>query len=363
MWRVALLLVVGCGKHLNPAWCAQPGRSDPACDGMDLIDAASDASAGACTVDRDCPDTACLPGGSCAVASRVLYAASSGRGDTCTRDAKCLLATAIAAAQPGKNIILLEQGTYVGAVAIGRAVQIVGRLATLQGDASAATVTVNDVDAELDYVTITGGGTSGISCPGGTLVAHGITVTQNQQGIASGCRLTLEQSVISSNGGGALAISGGVIRVRNNFLFGNGPSPQKIANVTIALGVTGSFVFNTVANNDAKANSTTSGVDCQAANLVVDGNLITDNLLNKKLGDPQVSGTCDFSRSYTAPGTGGNDLAWRNVVAADYHLTAGSTPVLDQPAGTLTCDGIDDFDGQTRPQGHGCDYGADEFKP
>ena len=56
-----------------------------------------------------------------------------------------------------------------------------------------------------------------------------------------------------------------------------------------------------------------------------------------------------------------NDLNWVNVDALDFHLTVQSTLVLDNPV--LSCKGRDDLDGQSRPIGEFCDFGADELKP
>jgi len=77
-------------------------------------------------------------------------------------------------------------------------------------------------------------------------------------------------------------------------------------------------------------------------------------------GPPQVSGACDFTKSYTVPG-GNDDVHWVDVATADFHLTVDSTVALDSAA--ITCDGEVDFDGEPRPQNGRCDFGADERKP
>jgi hypothetical protein len=75
----------------------------------------------------------------------------------------------------------------------------------------------------------------------------------------------------------------------------------------------------------------------------------------------QVSARCAFTQSYTLPGAGGNDLHWVDVTpgGADFHLTAASTAALDK----IPCSARTDFDGDLRPIGAACDYGADELKP
>jgi hypothetical protein len=360
MWRVALVLGVGCGRHLNPEWCAQPGHSDPAC--RTVIDAP--AVTATCADDAACPGTACLPAGTCADPDTVLHASPTGTGTACTSAAKCLLATAIGEAMPGRNIIVLDPATYNGAVAIDHDVQIVGRHATLAAATAGAAVTVtNNATAELDFVSITGATSgAGISCTSGTLRAHAVSIAGNQQGIVSACTLTLERSTVNTNSDGALEITAGTIDVHDNFIVNNGNSMlMRVANVSIASGVAGSFAFNTVAYNNAKK-TTNPGVDCNAAAVNVDGNLITDNLQKGVFDvDPQVAGACDFARSYTAAGAGGNDVHWVNVTTSDFHLTSASTLVLDTQI--VACNARDDVDGEPRPLGSGCDFGADELNP
>ncbi|HEX3765330.1 MAG TPA: hypothetical protein VHW23_41825 [Kofleriaceae bacterium] len=362
MWRwLVVLAAAGCGRHINPAWCAQPGHSDPACP----VDAGIDTAAGSCTRDADCPGTACLlPEGVCAAPAAMLYVSPTGAGAACTSTAKCALGTAIEQSTTERNLILMDRASYTGAIAIDHAVRILGNGATLEGPSvGAAVVVTSGVAVELERVTITGTAAgSAISCTSGSLTARGVVITGNQLGITSACALTVTGSVLSDNSDGALVIVSGAIAIRNNFIVNNGnPMLGRSANVTIAAGVTGAFSFNTVAYNDTKANST-PGVDCAATGLVATGNLITDNTHKGGFDvDPQVTGVCDFSQSYTLPGAGGNDLHWVNVAASDFHLTAASTAVIDSPG--LTCAGLDDFDGDVRPLGAGCEFGADEYRP
>lgn len=362
MWRwLVVLAAAGCGRHINPAWCAQPGHSDPACP----VDAASDGAAVSCTSDAGCPGSACLlPEGVCAAPGAMLFASPTGAGSACTTTARCALGTAIEQSTAERNVILMGPATYSGAVAIDHTVRILGNGATLEGPSVGPAVTVTgEVAVVLEGLTITGTSTgSAISCTSGSLTARSLAITGNEQGITSACTLTVTRSVISNNTDGAIAIASGAIAIRNNFIVNNGnPMLARSANVTIAAGVTGAFAFNTVAYNDAKANST-PGVDCAATGLAATGNLITDNTHKGTFGvDPQVTGVCDFGQSYTQPGAGNNDLHWVNVAASNFHLTVASTAVIDSPG--LACGGLDDFDGDSRPLGAGCDFGADEFRP
>jgi len=373
MWRYALVAVaaLGCGKHINPAWCAEPGHSDPACG---EIGDAPQGTQGMCPSDADCsngcagdacPAPNCLPAGGCVADAAALFASPTGSATRCTRDAPCTLPTAIDAAAPGRQLVVLAPGTYMGALAITHAVQILGGGATLQALATGPAVTVTGGAAvELDDLAIVGAvADSGVSCIAGALRMTSVKLSQNAVGVTSGCDLTIRRSTITGNPGGALVLTAGAIDVRNNFIVRNGaPMLGKTANVIIAAGVTGTFDFNTVAYNDSKPNGN-PGIQCDASPLLAIGNLITDNTHRGQFNvDPQVTGTCDFSKSRVAPGAGNNDLHWVNV-ATDFHLTKDSTVVLDVPASELACDGFDDFDGTARPLGGGCDYGADELTP
>jgi len=358
--RAVLLVMIGCGKQLNPAWCEQEGHTDPGCPRV------VDASPGGCTIDDNCPGAGmmCLPSGVCADAGTVLYASPGGTGIACTSTARCDLATAIKGATQDRHVIMLDAGTYTGPVTIDRDVQIIGKEAILQAAATGDAVAVtSNARVELDYVSIRGAAdASGLLCTSGaTLVAHRIQVTGNGQGITSACGLTLDQSVLSANTEGALDITAGTIDIRNNIIVFNGnPMLKKTGNITIAAGASGSFVFNTVAHNDAKQNGI-PGVRCDSTAVATEGNLITENTRRGMFdGGAQVLGKngCDFLASYTDAGTGNNDVGWASVETLDFHLTGGSSLALDR-AGT-TCGTPDDYDGETRPAGAGCDFGADE---
>ncbi|MDB4956022.1 MAG: hypothetical protein JWO36_3591 [Myxococcales bacterium] len=395
---LALILCAGCNRHINPEWCAQPGHSDPLCTELDggaahctkdedcsnglVCDTAISGGAcvactdtnvamcsppiclmdkcAACATNADCPSEACLPDGACAAEANVLYASPMGSGAACTRAQKCSFAMATGLVTAARKTIMLDAGTYLGAQTLARSAQVVGRGAIVDANGQGAGISVtNDAAVELDFMTIQNATTaSGLTCDSGNIVAHAITVTANQFGIIAACTLQLDRSQVTHNANGALEVTAGTINVRNNFFVNNGNiNLSNNRNVTIGSAVTGAFVFNTVAYNVSKFPSL-PGIACSATTLDAEGNLITDNNRAGNFNSTQVSGSCDFTKSYTQSGM--NDLHWVDVTS-DFHLTVLSTPVID--VGLANCAGLTDFDGDARPMGGGCDLGADELKP
>ena len=399
---LAVIAAAGCDRRINPEWCAQPGHSDPLCAGLvdsDMPKCTKDeectgglvcdtaVTGGACVqctetklaacsppicaMDRcvacessgDCNSEVCLPAGACADSASVLYVSTTGSGTTCTHTAKCALGTALGLATAGRNTIALDPGTYSAGMTLDRSARLVGRGAILDANGPGPVIAVNNNAAiELDYLTLrNASAASGATCSSGSLTMHAVTISANQLGITSACALDLDRSIVTHNLDGAIHVTSGSIDARNNFFVNNGNiNLMGTQNVVIAAGVTGAFVFNTVAYNVSKSNGR-PGIQCDAVAINAEGNLVTDNHRNGVFNvAPQVAGMCDFSKSYTAPGSGNNDLAWVDVMS-DFHLTAMSTPVID--VGLASCAGLTDFDGDARPMGGGCDLGADELRP
>lgn len=75
-------------------------------------------------------------------------------------------------------------------------------------------------------------------------------------------------------------------------------------------------------------------------------------------------GRCNFTGNLElAAGPDDTTLKFRSETTSpkDYHLTAASPASVRDVAG-VTCTGLQDFDGDERPQGGSCDLGADEVK-
>jgi hypothetical protein len=348
---VALLAAAGCGRHLNPAYCADH-HDDPDC--APAIDAPSDVLESTCERDDQCASNLCLPAGTCAPPEEILYVSPTGSGIECSATAKCKLETALSLATPTRNLVLLDAGMYSGAYSIDRTVTVIGRNAVIDGGAgNVPTLSITrGAVAELQFLRVSNSKLTGIACTDSALVGRRIEVSGNGMGIAGGCDVTLERSIIARNGDGAISLTKGVIDIHGNFIVNNGRANLSIPLVDLKSAVVGSLSWNTIAMNDT-SNSKTA-IACAAQTLVATGNLIADPQ------PAQVSGTCDFTASYRMVTTTANDLGWASPQTNDFHLTAASTQVIDKTTG---CNGVIDFDGQMRPLGGSCDFGGDELAP
>jgi uncharacterized membrane protein len=144
-------------------------------------------------------------------------------------------------------------------------------------------------------------------------------------------------NLAAGNGSGIYVQSSGTT-VRNVVLHGNA-APADGGALGVAVGVTGNFFFNTIANNNA-----------DGANFEIGGS-IHNSIFYNNSGD-EISGGSGHSFNLIDA----NPL-FVNAGAGNFHIGAAS-PALDaaNPAATLD----HDFDGAARPAGNGFDAGADE---
>ena len=422
MKYVALVIAVAaCGRQLNPEFCAR-NPDDKDCRGTDLVavDAppgcktnadcgdpargVCEVSSGACEqcvpevdtnactgstaicgddrmchgciVDTDCPASdVCLPSGSCATSSDVLYVAPRGTG-TCDIGAPCSLPMAIGLLTTTRNIIKLTtaQGALYDAdpklvLDKPHAVTLLGIGATFTPTNDGIAIAVTAGDVAIDGLTVTGAKgpmSAGIACTNATLRLRRVTSTTNAElGVkTTGCMATIERSRFSRNPKGGMLLSGGTLEVRNNIIDGNGTPTLKDGSVQIAM-AGGRFVFNTVADNLSEngGGGRTSGVKCTRTGTF----LVAHNIIVANGGaNAATSGDCSIVDNYVAK----DAAAVRFAGAGNYHLTA-QTPVTnpiirDDPNADADCkvngEYVDDFDGQPRPY-QLCDRGADEYRP
>lgn len=335
-----LLLLVGCGKRINPAWCQLPeNQSDSECPATiedaavvstacgDDNDCASDpvgklCNAGVCVVCRastDCTDVAapvcaqnvCLPcqhdlecGGSanaycqdgqCQQATQAWFASPSGTGD-CSEAAPCSLLAGIAKAIAMPKVLRLVGDNsgltfhLTAPLSLSQDVRISGistnnvesRIA-IDGGGLADAIVVSGGHVELDYLNVTGAKGSAISCAGGAFVARRVWIHDLVDDGANAalrasqsCALTLDASVVTGNKHGALDVSGG----GTPFEISNSVFAGNDGGPAVTLHGNGRFEYDTVAENHGA--SGTSGVQCQnAGNLRLDMNILVNNTVDK----------------------------------------------------------------------------------
>src|SRR5687768_10246492 len=216
---VAVCAMLGCGRTLNPAYCADHpedvdcknaglvaidappgcaangcvgnpngtvcdtatqqcvqcivGVDDNACVGETMI-CGDDNLCHGCIYDAHCTSSVCLPNGSCAMEGDVLYARPAGTGD-CSLANPCSFTTAVQMATTARHIIKLTatNGTVYReppiAFTMPIAIQVLGPSTTFQPtqDGDAITVTMGNVElVGLTVSTATGATADGVSCTG-----------------------------------------------------------------------------------------------------------------------------------------------------------------------------------------------------
>ncbi len=188
-------------------------------------------------------------------------------------------------------------------------------------------------------------------------------------GIATnGGALTLSRSTLAINGGGGIAMAGGgtTFVITNNFIFRNGNSSTSSVGGALLI-PTGSstFEFNTVVDNLVKSGGALAGgVACDETGFAAPNNIIARNEVNGMASAANANTNsillCTFPTAVVATDLTALALVSPDTSPYDYHLTASSTPAIDQATADAAVKV--DVDGDSRPQGAGYDIGADELK-
>ncbi len=332
-----------------------------------------------CEDHAECPSMACLPSGACATDEDTAFidAGASGGNDTCTRQQPCAaIADALALTPRRPNIVV--RGTHttnlvlndyavtlVGidgarlAVTSGRAIEVDGTqdvtiaglaIGPQSGDASGRAIYASETyrgTLTLRQIAVRGHGLTSISVEGGSLV--------------------LERSVITQNDGGGVRLESGAtsFQIRNNFIFANGAavpvtSPSAVGGIAVEMGPTGTIEHNTIYDNGSAGIEFYAGIGCKAGpTSYVRGNILVSNLIagpSPSVGN--LDGACTAENNFDGVAA---DVKFVRATALpiDLHLTA-ETPATIRDA-LASCALPIDIDGQARPQGSGCDLGADEY--
>ncbi len=351
----------------------------------------------ACKQHSDCASDACLPDGSCAMESQVVYLKEGGQGSACSRTAPCGSYDTAVALLASQRPILRISGSISNAE-----VSFNGGRLTFLGDNAGSSLQGGGTSGARSMLTLSTGarleiydvalrnsrdegivvtGTSsvtlvrssvegamkeGILSDGRVVLLQSAVIGSkdaNRRGInARNGELVIDRSRIATNeGGGVLVGDGAKFTVTNSFLVGNKTAG---AFSTINPNDDSKIEFNTVVDNAGAGGSTAAGgIVCDDNNVSARYNILYRNTGGTG-GGVQRLGNCVFTGSFEmAAGAADDTLKFKSETSnpKDYHLTAASPSSVRAVAGVV-CDGLKDFDGDERPQGAGCDLGADEVK-
>jgi hypothetical protein len=386
----------------NPAACT--GTQDPVCDTsqgicvqcmlntqcslqLPICDLGTETCRG-CAVDNECPGAGarCLPDGTCADQSELVYVDSAGPDDgDCSLGNPCNtlgkgIQTAIAA---GKHLISatgqFQENVKFDNVAPLSLICAPGTKLSGNDDQQPILEFVGAAIADVYRLTIDGAqnrvAVVRLTMPGTQKVGlHEVAVTgppgaQSQTGtrtpapgieVASGS-LKMERSIVSGfeTVGVQFDAGAGEFDVENNFIDDNGYQKNGAGGTPyggVAIlnnAATSTFAWNTVAFNGNTNNGNAPGVYCASGVETGIGNLFFHN---QGGSSNEYSPTCQITVSLQ-----GTDPKFKAGATAPYdlHLTTGSTAVVDKAQGG--CANLLDIDRESRPFGAQCDYGADEY--
>lgn len=410
---------------LDISMCVQCTTDDSSACGVLTPICGTDNSCRGCTFHRECASNVCRPDGSCSDGNDVAFVAQGGSGSACTQLAPCSsLSTALGIGKPyikmtgsiadrltidSRNVtILADPGARLTGNTPGTIIKVFGssqvaifdleitggissqsprrelgfgialqpgNTATLSVDrvtliknydgihSEAGTVNIARSTFDGDGVSASGSGTLNVS--ESTFLDNDVGImTENYTGSVSitrttfsgndsgvdlqGGTISLSRSTISSCFENGIVIRSGTLgfHIVNNFVVGN-----RGGGIYVSAAGNGSKIeFNTIVDNQADGNA--AGIHCNGK---VDSpnNLIFRNGGGAGVG--QVSSDCVSRNSLlTTPDNPGF------ASATDYHLTASSPPSI---VNAVDCAGLEDYDGEARPQNGRCDLGADELRP
>jgi Right handed beta helix region len=353
-----------------------PGRAEacvgttPACGGT---------SCRACSSHSECASDACLPDGSCALETQVIYLKQGGSGAAginCSKQFPCgTLNTAIGLVDSTRSIIRVTGTIGVEDTIDNKTVTFLGSRAApdsilraaggggtnpilrLRNGAKVQIADVGFEDSKGEGINLTDAGTT-------LRLFRSRIVNSADEGInQSNGELTVEQSLLSKNRGGGITVAANKKFVITNSIIVGNTRNGGVAAPTPGPGSV--MAFNTIADNrdDGVGTIDAGGVSCD-----VDAFTFSNNIIFRNTGGmgnfKQTAGLCKFDGSFigssTAAEIGTLGFA-KDTDPRDYHLTQASPSSVKDVAGVV-CTGLVDYDGESRPQGGFCDLGADELK-
>jgi Right handed beta helix region len=360
-----------------------------------------------CQAHSECDSDACLPDGTCAAETAVIYlrqgGSGVGRGNNCLKGEPCgRLETAIGLASAARPYIRVT-GTIenTNEDVMGKTVTFLGSAnSALRGDQGggrgdepildvrgASMVTIYDVtvrDGRRAGIRVDEGSAVTLhrskilsSAEEGILITNGTAVVSQSEIAKSGTMMprrgikldngevTIVRSKIWDNGGGGVLIADSQkFTIVNSFIVENRVSGGISA---IKPGLGSRLEFNTIADNqDATGGgaSDAAGVYCDDDAFTFSNNIVYRNIGGAQ-GFAQIGGICKFDGSYLSPSNMADPRVMgfvNDISPRDYHLTAASPGIVRDVAPCTAAEDFVDYDGDLRPVGGACELGADEIK-
>lgn len=401
------------------AVCVQCTPEKPgACTGATPVCGADSKACRGCSAHAECSDSAvCEQSGSCTDPAKVLYATPTGAGSVCSKNLPCSLSEALGKVTPAQSLIKLSGGTFVLNISLngdlrnlkdftitvvaepGTKLQPITPGAPALHLSRGAKMSLFDVElggstddtVRLDLgaaLTLTRGKVVGGA--GGALLRDSVLTLRKSEfsgGVAHGIqvegelsRVTMEQSRIVGSQGEGLRVFAGELVLSRSLVRGNRGGGVVVLNQESKITITNSFIvenmglggisaprissdsqidFNTIVDNFGGTSLTSAGgVVCDSAGFNLTGNIVFRNSGGTG-GLVQEFGACTYTGSLVLPGNAPIEEHPKFISLTDYHLSYDALATVRNVAG-VTCSGVD-YDGDPRPQGGGCELGADEL--
>jgi hypothetical protein len=375
--------------------CAPPtGNQSSQCPAAQPI-CGTDGSCRTCAQNSECTIGVCKSDGTCAAASEVAYVDNSNANCSNTAHVStpsspyCQIQPTIDAfggfpyirvagsVTPYQPVTVGAETSPINVTLVGPAI-FSGSAAAYIYDSAKIAVTIQTSAAQPVALTVDGillqGGSSpamnGVVCNQGSGSAT-LTLRNSQVKMSgligvstSNCTLNIDRSTVINNAGGGIKMNGSPFVVTNNFIYNNGTLGSSTIAVEIDSGSSGTFAFNTVANNASGA-ATIGGILCPSAGAVIP---ILDSIVfgNTQDTGSQIAGKCSLQNVVTGTDSFAGAIQMSPTLTSDKHLVANDAAnmacCVDKVTNPMTPNADHDGDLSHRPKGAAWDIGAHEVQ-